>query len=239
MSERKLCISVSLQLYKADPKPKDAMQFIGEQLYGSIDADEFRNMKENLSKLTEDLETMKAGFNKMQNMMTKFLPEQPMTVDEQGNTNKSLSMENNIGDSSHISMLDDSSLVFEQTLTNMQADERNDTTEIDGANTSQVNEDPNESAEGFTMEYVELDVVDSKGSLDTTIVAASDSIKTEEDMQFDDIDAESVQTSTPEPEPEPKTEPVETTEKLADAGLSKIKIDELPIVLKEDDCENL
>lgn len=237
---------VSLQLHRADPKPEDAMDFINKHLTGPVNADEFSSMKENLSKLTEDMETMKSDLNKIQDLVKKILPEQPSTVEEKSNTNESLnSMENNVGDASYIPALsDDSSLIFEQTLmdasqldANMYVDEHNDSTEIDGENTSQVKEELDGSTEGYTMEIVELDVVDTKGSLDTTIATANDDSKAEEDMQFDDIDAESGQTSTPEP----VSVHDGTDDKLADTGVSDmdVKIEQMPIYLKEEDCEEM
>lgn len=230
-------------MYKSDPKPKDAMQFIREHMTQTVDSDEFRNIKENLSKLNEDMEAMKANVHKITSIITKLLPEQP-SIDEiptnmNASMSSSMSMENNVGDVSHISMLDDNSLIFDESSSNVnQSSETMPTVEVNEAigmdtmDASQAKEKRNDSAQGYTIEIIELDVVDTKDSLDTTIATASQGMKVE-DMQIDDVGCESVVTSTPE-----KT----TTDKLNDVRVSDmdIKIEDLPIYMKdENDCEEL
>ncbi|XP_055304451.1 uncharacterized protein LOC129569555 isoform X2 [Sitodiplosis mosellana] len=220
------------KLHTADPKPENPIQFIRKRLSDPIDAEEFRCMKQSLGKLNEDMGQMKADVTKISNIVSKLLPNHATDVDQ--NVNVSVpSMENNVGDSSHISMLDDSSLIFDQT----NDDDLNSTMHIgdephlncsdtDAVDSSQSKDAIDDSAEGFTLEIVEVDVV-NKSSIDLSIDE-----KAIEEMQVDDsILEELAMTSTPET--------TAITEPTTDANLAEpcVNIDELPIVFKEEDSE--
>lgn len=223
-----------------DPKPDDAVQYIRQRLSGTVDADEFQCMKQCLGKLNEDVGKLKDDITKIANMVVKLLPDDPAHVEVAKNTSWTSSLDNNIGNFSHVSMLDESSLIFDETLVNADVDlnatiqtEDLNGSSIETANTSQSKDELNDSMQGFTMEIVEVDVVQSKGLLDQTITTASQEDKAIEDMQIDEIATESVVvTSTPE---------VTTIEKLTDTSVANIDIEiaELPIIIKDEECEEM
>lgn len=184
-------------------------------------------MKQSLGKLNEDMGQMKADVTKIANIVSQLLPNHA-TADVDQSANVSVpSMENNVGDSSHISMLDDSSLILDETVTKID-DSLNATmhtidepqlncSNADAVNSPHSKDAVNDSTQGFTLEFVEVDVV-NKSSFDLSTVSQDETV----------LEA---MTSTPE-----------TTTimgPLTDANVpeSKINIDELPIVFKEEDSE--
>lgn len=227
-----------LQLHTADPKPDDAMQFIRKRLSEPIDAEEFHCMKQSLSKLNEDMGQMKADMTKISNMVSKLMPDQQTDVD-QSVAMSVLSMENNVGDTSHISMLDDSSLIFDQTVSNssdlnatMHTDHEPqlNCSDIDAVNSSQSKDSLNDSAQAFTMEFVEVDVVNKSSILDLSSVCQDEKMQVDENV----VDEMTV-TSTPETTITTATDPV--VEKPTDTYLTELNIEQLPIVFKEEDSE--
>lgn len=236
-----------MQLRKIDPKPEDAMQFISKRLCEPIDADEFRCMKQNLGKLNEDMGQVKAEITNLSNMVSKLLPNHPTDVDQGANVSIP-SMENNVGDTSHITMLNDSSLIFDQTMST-NVDDLNspmqliqpcntpcnesqlNCSDIDAVNALQSKDALDDSAAGFTMEFVEVDVV-NKSSLDLSL---SQDDKAIEEMQVD-LD-ESAMTSTPETTVATNALATATEGKLSDKSFAELNIDELPIVFKGEDSQ--
>lgn len=215
------------------------MQFIREHMTRTVDADEFQNMKENLGKLNADMELMKASINNITNMITKQFPDQP-SIDEIANMNVNTSMsslgsmDNNVGDTSHISILNDNSLIFDESISGvndfsetMPTIEINDSIGIDTMDESQGKEDLNGSIEGYTMEIVELDVVNTKSLLDTTIATASQGVKVEA-MQIDEVGCETIVINTLE---------TSATDESQDGEVSdtNIKIEYLPIFMRDED----
>lgn len=226
-----MCIFICiLQLQNADPKPENPIQFIRKRLSDPIDGEEFRCMKQSLSKLNEDMGQMKADVTKISNIMSKLLPNQQLDVNSSVDVSVQ-SMENNVGNNSrHISMLDDSSLIFDQTATD--DNDLNSTmhsvdepqlncSNTDAVNLSQSKDSSKDSAHGFTLEFIEVDVV-NKSSLDLSMVSQDE--KANEEL-----------TMTSTPETTAITEPVTDTQ-LADTN---VNIDELPIVFKEENPEEL
>lgn len=222
---------VCLQLHNADPKPDDAMQFIRKRLSEPIDAEEFHCMKQSLGKLNEDMGQMKADLTKISNMVSKLLPDQPNDIEQSVNVSV-LSMENNVGDTSHISMLDDTSLIFDQSVTNasdvnttMHTDDEPqlNCSDIDAVNSSQSKDAINDSAQEFTMEFVEVDVVNKSSILELSTESQ------DEKMQIDEsVVNEVTVTSTPET----------TITTATDAAVeTELNIEQLPIVFKEEDSE--
>lgn len=196
-----------------------------------IDAEEFRYMKQTLGKLNADMGQMKADMTKISNMVSKLLPNHPTNVDQCENVSVH-SLQNNVGDTSHISMLDDSSLIFDQSADNLNStmhtvdEPQLDCTDSDVVNTSQSKDAHNNSVQGFTVEFVEVDVV-NKSSLDIS----SQEYKTVDEIQIDEnVLDELVTTSTP-------NETITTMEKSSNAHLAGLNIEELPIVFKEENSE--
>ncbi|XP_031636585.1 uncharacterized protein LOC116349336 isoform X2 [Contarinia nasturtii] len=238
-------VQILSMLHNTNPKPENAMQFIRKRLdqTESIDADEFHCMKQCLSKLNEDVSQMKADMTKISNLVSKLLPDDISANNEiDPSVNMSVpSMENNAGDGSQITMLDDSSLIYDQTVINstvdlnatMQTDDSNyeqqsNGTHIDALNVSQSKDD-NSVGSGFIMEIVEVDVVNksmSNSSLINYTTENQENEKVIEEMQVDEIAPESVTvTSTPI-----------KCEHMANANGSNmdIKIEDLPIIFKDD-----
>lgn len=225
-----------LQLHTADPKPDDAMDFIRKRLSEPIDAEEFHCMKQSLSKLNEDMGQMKADMTKISNIVSKLLPDQSNDCEQSVANVSVLSMENNVGDTSHISMLDDTSLIFDQSVSNesdlnttMHTDQEPqlNCSDIDAVNLSQSKDALNDSAQAFTMEFVEVDVVNKSSNLTGS---------QDETMQIDEsvVDDMNV-TSTPETTMTTATD--SAVEKPTDAYLTELNIEQLPIVFKEEDSE--
>lgn len=277
-----------MQFNKTEPKPDNAMEFIRQHLTGTINAEEYHCMLQDVIKLKEDVIKIDAELKKVVNMVLKLIQIIRNNFEIPSNTILTTSMDDNSdADSRNASMLDDDSLIFEETKKNVDdsnimaktildlnssktdventsqckdvlneamhttmsddsslifdekkgnADELNTTMQsedlnasnIDMENTSQCEDPVNISMQGFTMEIVEVDVVHTKGPLDQTIATAS-----QEDMQFDEFSSDSlVITSTQE------TVPIE---KLSDTSVDNIqdKIEELPVVIKGEDTEEM
>lgn len=236
--KKKMYFFSVLQLQNADPKPENPIQFIRKRLSDPIDADEFRCMKQSLSKLNEDMGQMKADVTKIANIVSKLLPSHRMDVNPSVNDSVP-SMENNVGDGSHISMLDDSTLIFDQTATSdhdlnstmHSVDEPQlNCSDTDAVNSSQDKDSTSDSAQAFTLEIVEVDVM-NKSSLDLSMASQDEKMASEE-MQMDESTSDEV-TMTSTPETTAITEPVTDTH-LTDTN---VNIDELPIVFKEDNSE--
>lgn len=244
-----------MQLHKADPKPENAMEFIRNRLTDPVSAEDFLRMKQNLGELNKDVGQMKADMTNISKMVSKLFPKKPMagTDGEAGayaeaetetevatNVNMSItsSMANNVGDTSHLQVLDDSSMIFDQTIVNpddlnstMQTDDEpsqlNDSVD-DAMNTSQSKDVPDDSAQNFTMEIVEVDVV-NKSSLNVTTESQEEEKEANENMQIDEIALGPViVTSTPDES---------ATENMTNAIVSSIQIEDLPIVFKDDSDE--
>lgn len=151
----KFVLFLSLQLRKCDPKPSDPMQFIRKRLAEpTVDADEFQSMKQSLIKLTDDVSQIQASVSKIMSIILKLLP--PANDSTQ-------SMENNVGDESHISILEDS-MVFDETVNQTVINSADldstmltstDQSASDASNVTKSKDD----LDGFTMEIVEVDVV--------------------------------------------------------------------------------
>lgn len=275
------------QLHRTDPKPENPIQFICQQLFGSVvDLKEFHCMKHSLSKLNDDVAQLKADLDKLTKVVSKILPEQSIPVADieviakndsimsternvqptssaniESTTEQSSisSMENNIGGNSHISMLNDSSLIFDETLnqtvvdstdlsetTDQSVNMQSKSSNIDVETTSESKEAMDASMQTFTVEFVEVDVVNQTNSSAEQFGSASQSDKTAvETMQMDD----STSTSQPASEKMSNRIPITSTpdhtlseeETLVDESQIDMNadiIENMPIIMKEESSED-
>lgn len=155
---------LSLQLRKCDPKPNDPVQFIRKRLAEpTIDVEEFHCMKQSLIQMNHDMGQLRADITKIANIVSKLVPAHVRAAEMESSPNDS--MVNNVGDESHISMLDESSLIFDETMnqTVINSAELDTTmnTVSTPPDTPNVSQDAkaNGCPDGFTMEIVEVDVV--------------------------------------------------------------------------------
>lgn len=258
------------------------MEFIRQQLTGTIDAEKYHHIKQEINKLNDDVVSIKADVKKITNMMTKFIGIIPESFKVETNTSITPSVNSNVdGDNNNLmqgyslifekakmnddksnmmqtvvssnstendientsqskdelneamdtSMLNDSSLIFDETKN---ADELNvtvksedlSTSTIDMESTPQRNEVLNISMQGYIVEMVEVDVVESKGALDQTITTAS-----QENSQFFESDSMLI-SSTQE------TAPTEEMTDTSDVNIQD-KISELPIFMEENNSEEM
>lgn len=232
----------NFQLHKTDPKPENAMQFIRKRLTTeAIDPEEFHSMKQCLSKLNEDVGEMKANMTKISNLVSKLLPDTANNdIDLSVNTSVP-SMENNCGDASHLTALDDSSMIFDETVVN--ANELNATMHTDdfsGDQSTRIDEPDASHSKGvhgtvdFTMEIVEVDVV-SKSMLNSSMLNLSNENQENEKVIEEipmEIVSESMMTST-------RMKCDVEHEIHASGSNIGIKIEDLPIVFKDDSQEQL
>lgn len=153
----------SLQLHKANPKPVNPLQFVTERLNEpSIDAEEFRNLKRSFDLIKDDINQVKLNLAKVAKVLSKLVPDCDSLIDSNVLINNSSeSMDNNVGDRSNISILNDSSLIYDDAINKTVIN----STDIDAtlqAESSTPDTSANQTteplAEGFTMEIVEVDV---------------------------------------------------------------------------------
>lgn len=242
-------------------------------------------MKHSFTKLNEDVAQLKADLDKLTKVVSKILPEQSIPVNqsadievnakimstesnvqptsttniESTNEQSSISsMENNIGGNSHISMLNDSSLIFDETLNqtvvdstdlsetmdqsvNMQSKSSN----IDVETTLESEEALEASLQTFTVEFVEVDVVNQTNSSAEQFGSASQRDKTGETMQMDVSTVSSEAASDKLPNRIPITSTPDHTiseeETLVDESQININadiIENMPIIMKEESSED-
>lgn len=234
-----------LQLHKSEPKPENPILFLHDKLARSAMMDEIHGMKQILSQLGEDVSQMKADITKIANAISKLLPEHLSIVDSKGPGNDSAqSMENNAGHESHISELDDSSMLFDETMNNSVEDNHKNLQSAmksgrNGSAADDSNEHQNEhtidpSLPGFTLEYVEVDVVQNK-SLQDEFMSTSPNKIAAEAMQIDEM----VLNSTVEGGVIANTLNAQflVSETVPSELHKKMPLEELPIVMKEEDSE--
>lgn len=146
----------------------DPIKFIRDQFAGpSVDVAEFYDVKQNVIQLVETVSQMKGELSKI---LSKFNQTHDASTDDTkiGQHDESnQSMENNVGDSNHASMLNDSTELFDdtadQTVINMM--EQDSIVQANNLST----EEPQNNIKGdeFTMEMVDVEVdVMSQNSLE-------------------------------------------------------------------------
>lgn len=178
-------ISFFLQLRNCNPKPSDPIQFIRDHLIveaGAVttNADEMNTMKQNLVKLNDDICQMKDNLSKIARIVARLLPELPSNNEAQIDDSL-LSMENNVGDASHITMLD-SSEDFDITTVNNSMDSdisklmASDQSSSDVLITSKI--DINEPLQDFTEEMIEVDVFQQSQSSHGSLLSSEMPINT-------------------------------------------------------------
>lgn len=135
----------------------DPIQFIRDRLPGpAVDVKEFHDLKQKVTQLNEEVSQMKGELTQYKSILSKYehqqqqpSPDVPIDVTKISHDDSNQSMENNIGDSNHVSLLhEDETLLFDNTA---------DQTAIDAMST----EKPQNKliGEDFTMEIIEVDVV--------------------------------------------------------------------------------
>lgn len=234
-------------MHLSNPKPDNPLEFIRQHLFGSaIDVEEFDCMKQGFIKLKEDVAQLKADMDRMTQMVSNMMPGPPARAAIEATIqNTSIdSMENNVGNSSHISMPDDSSFIFDETMdqTLVNSDISNETDrstdmastglDSDTINTADNNETADAALQGFTIETVEVDVFyQSKSSLSQS-TSTSQSEKSIEKMHLDETnfysDKMPVMTSTPD-------HTLSDEDTIVKKSPMDINIDELPIVFNKED----
>lgn len=256
------------QLHRADPKPENPLQFIYEHLFGP-----FVDLKENLERLNVDVTQLKTNMDKVMQLLPKETPSQEnvaemmpdITIDStshnaSGKMNGSTSaqtentvanasfdsMENNVGSISHISLKDDSSMIFDQSANQtmiMSSNDLHGTTDqsgnIDVVNTSRSTEKSDAPFKGFTMEFVEVDVIHQSHGSSSHISSSSQSNNTTEQMQIDDAIVESMTGDLPDkllatstPDHTLSDEDTVANESQIDTNIEDIE--DMPIVMKFD-----
>lgn len=262
------------QLHRAEPKPENPLQFICEHLFGPfVDLKEVHCMKESLERLNVDVAQLKTNMDKVMQLLPKESPSQENVAEmmpdipiestshngsstatsaQTGNTvaNASFdSMENNVGSVSHISLKDDSSMIFDQSADQTMISSSNDlhgTTDqsgnIDVGDISQSTEKSDAPFKGFTMEFVEVDVIHQSHGSSSHISSSSRSDNTAEQMQVDDAIVESMTRDLPDkllatstPDHTLSDEDTVANESQIDTNIEDIE--EMPIVMKFDSKE--
>lgn len=234
-----------MQLYKSDPKPDNPIRFLHDKLAESAnDMDELHGMKETLSKLTEDVSQMKADISKIASAISKFVPERSLVGEREETADDSAqSMENNASDESHLTELNDSSLLFDETMNSSVGDCKNlqSTMQIDSDQNGIAAYDSNEnkhpirtSLEGFTLEFIDVDVVQNKSSQYGFMSPGQTKIEAEA-MQIDEM----VLNSTVESDEVARTLNTQFSESqtVPNEPQEEMPLEELPIVMKEEDSE--
>lgn len=137
----------------------DPIQFVRDQLGGpTVGMEEFRDLQQNVKELNEDVHQIKTEIAKITSALSKFIdscdaptdgPVQMVVCDHHNESSQS--MENNVGDSNHASLLNDSDVfdnTADQTVINVQVNDlstEEQHNKITGAE--------------YTMEFVEVEVV--------------------------------------------------------------------------------
>lgn len=229
-----------LQLQKADPKPENPLKFIHHGLSNSIDDnEEIVLLKDSVAKLVDNVGQIKADIAELTNIVSKLVSDKPaehieMTLDVPMPSMKNV----DAADCSDITFLDDSSLIFDESPVN--DDDLNSTIEIDDepklnycdSNAQQTKETPNDCAVGYTMEFVEVDVVNKSAiSFDLTPVSQHD--ETIDEMHVDDMPSEQL-TITSTPEKIKMENDVDVTHDIEKMSNTNMQIEELPIVFRDD-----
>lgn len=241
-----------------------------------VDLKEVLRMKENLERLNVDVTQLKTNMDKVMQLLPKESPSQENVAEimpdipiestshnvngkmngsstatsvQTGNTvaNASFdSMENNVGSVSHISLKDDSSMIFDQSADQTMTLSSNDlhgTTDqsgnIDVGDTSQSTEKSDAPFKGFTMEFVEVDVIHQSHGLSSHISSSSRNDNTAEQMQVDDAIVESMTGDLPDkllatstPDHTLSDEDTVANESQIDTNIEDIE--DMPIVMKFD-----
>lgn len=222
-------LSLSLQLRNCDPKPSDPMQFIRKRLAEpAFDADEFQSMKQSLIKLTDDMSQIQGTVSKIANIVSKLLP--PPNVSTQ-------SMENNAGDESHISMLDET-MDFDETLNqtvinsaDLHSAMQTSTNSSDASNASKSDE----NLAGFTVEIVEVDVVQQ-----SSLPVSQESITTYTSTPNTSLNATQTSGSGQNGSSTDESTGNTTPTSSESESQTKVDIENLPIVMKnENSAEQL
>lgn len=155
----------------------DPIKFIRDQLTGpTVSMEEFHKVKQNVTQLNETVSYLKTELARVSSFLpthTTQLDDAPANDAKVGQHNdSSQSMENNVGDSNHASMLNDSAEIFDDTAnqTVINVTEHDSIVQANSLST----EDPQNQMddEKFTMEIVEVDVMSqtSLGSLSASYI---------------------------------------------------------------------
>lgn len=132
----------------------DPIQFVRDQLGGpTIDAEDYRDVKQNVNQLNEEVRQIKAELARISSALfntTDSRDASTGTVVCDHHNDSSQSMENNVGDSNHASLLNDSDVFDDtanQTVINVEA-------------TDLSTEEQHDEIAGveYTVEYVEVEV---------------------------------------------------------------------------------
>lgn len=135
----------------------DPVQFVRDQLVGStVNAEEFNGIKQNMMQLTEEVNRLKTEVSKITSVLkqtqSNSTPIDGNSQIDHNDTNQS--MENNMGDSNHTSMLNDvdESALFDDSATQQT---------LINATKRDLNEKSANKiiSDEFTMEIIEVDVV--------------------------------------------------------------------------------
>lgn len=124
--------------------------------------EEFNGLKQNVIQLNEDMRQIKGELTEIKSMMPTLAKPHDAPIDDtkisDHHNDSNQSMENNVGDSNYASMLNESDVLdstADQTIINMMEHDS-----IEQANNLSTEEPQNEiTGDGFTMEFVEVDVV--------------------------------------------------------------------------------
>lgn len=145
----------------------DPMKFIRDQLgpANSVDVAEFNDVKQNVTQLNEAVSQMKGELIKVTSILSKLTQSHDGSIDDMkiGQHNDSnQSMENNVGDSNHASILNDdiSAELFDDTANQTVINTMEQEDSIVQANNFSTEKPQNKIAgDEFTMEIVEVDVM--------------------------------------------------------------------------------
>lgn len=150
----------------------DPIQFVRDQLGGStFDIEDYRALKQNVAQLNEDVSQIKTEIAKISSALTKLTDSNGTRTDATVicNHDSNQSMENNVGDSNHASLLNDSDFFNDtanQTIINASAN---------GLPTEKLHNKIN--GDEYTLEFIEVDVVcqanDSSQSISDSVSYAS------------------------------------------------------------------
>lgn len=142
----------------------DPTKFICDQLAGpSVDVDEFHGVKQTVIQLNETVSQLKGELTNISSVLSALHTQSRAAatddarIGEHNDSNQS--MENNVGDSNHASILDDSVELFDDTA-NQTVINAMDQDSIVQTNNLSTEEPQNKiTGDEFTMEIVEVDVM--------------------------------------------------------------------------------